>query len=66
MCVFVWGLVDCCVVVVGDGHHRFCNFNLESSDIDEEFKKVVVFSHLKGVYYVQMWGNWYTGGVRER
>ena len=32
------------LVVVGDGHHRFCNFDLGSSDIDRECRKVVVFS----------------------
>ena len=49
-CVFVSEVVDGSVVVVGDGHHRFCNFDLWSSDMDGECRKVVVFSHLKGFY----------------
>ena len=42
--------MDGSVVVVGDGHHRFYNFDLRSSDMDGECRKVVVFSHLKGFY----------------
>ena len=44
------------LVAVGHGHHRFCNFDLGSGDMDGECRKVVVFSHLKGFYYVQRWG----------
>ena len=50
LCVFVSEVVDGSVVVVGDGHHRFYNFDLRSSDMDGECRKVVVFSHLKGFY----------------
>lgn len=62
VCVFFWrggwgvgevrGWVNSCMDVVGDGHHRFHNFDLRSSDMDGECRTVVGFSHLKGFYLI--------------
>ena len=38
LCVFAWGKVDGCVIVVGDGHHRFRNFDMGSQG------KIITFS----------------------
>lgn len=46
------GIVDSCVVVVEDVHHIFLNFDLESSYMDEECREIVVFSQLKGFYWL--------------
>ena len=48
----VRGWVNSCMDVVGDGHHRFHNFDLRSSDMDGECRTVVGFSHLKGFYLI--------------